>query len=322
MCVVLYHLEFRCYQRPFTPPLLTAHGQWATRQGLILRLVDQTGRVGFGEIAPLPEFGSETLEQAVDFCQQLPQPLTAARILAIPAEFRACQFGLESAWESLTQPGFALTPLAYCGLLPTGAAALDRWPDLWQQGYRTFKWKIGREAIASELEIFQRLVEAFPPQACLRLDANAGLELNSARQWLQVCDRHGIELLEQPLSGSEFEAMLGLSQDFSTPLALDESVATLDQLQACYDRGWRGIFVIKPAIAGSPRQLRQFCQTHAIDALFSSVFETAIGRRMGLQLAQELTAKPRAVGFGVDHWFQDPLTQWPATDFQNLWQQL
>ena len=68
--------------------------------------------------------------------------------------------------------------------------------------------------------------------------------------------------------------MSELSNQYSTPLALDESVATLTQMQACYQRGWQGIFVIKPAIAGFPSQLRKFCQEHKIDAVFSSVFET------------------------------------------------
>jgi hypothetical protein len=62
--------------------------------------------------------------------------------------------------------------------------------------------------------------------------------------------------------------MLEMNTQYSTPIALDESVATLDQLEACYQRGWRGIFVIKVAIAGSPKRLRQLCQEHEIDMVF------------------------------------------------------
>jgi len=55
------------------------------------------------------------------------------------------------------------------------------------------------------------------------------------------CDQVGIEFLEQPLPVAQFDAMLELSDRYSTQLALDESVATLDQLQASYQQGWRGI---------------------------------------------------------------------------------
>ena len=99
--------------------------------------------------------------------------------------------------------------------------------------------------------------------------------------------------------------MLEMSAQYSTPIALDESVATLDELEDSYQRGWRGIFVIKAAIAGSPKRLRQFCQKRDIDAVFSSVFETAVGRQAALQLATELSNPNRAVGFGVNHWFND-----------------
>ena len=99
--------------------------------------------------------------------------------------------------------------------------------------------------------------------------------------------------------------MLELSTQYSTQLALDESVATLEQLEASYQQGWRGIFVIKPCIAGSPSRLRQFCREHEIDAVFSSVFETAIGRLAALKLAAENNHHNRAVGFGINHWFEE-----------------
>ena len=56
-----------------------------------LRLVDETGRVGWGEIAPLPWFGSETLAQAKDFCSQLGKEITDDAIAAIPESLPACQ---------------------------------------------------------------------------------------------------------------------------------------------------------------------------------------------------------------------------------------
>jgi o-succinylbenzoate synthase len=88
-------------------------------------------------------------------------------------------------------------------------------------------------------------------------------------------------------------------------ISLDESVATLQQLETCYSQGWRQIFVIKPLIIGSPSKLRRICQQYQIDAVFSSVFETDIGRHAALQLANELSLQNRAVGFGVNHWFQE-----------------
>ena len=310
--------EYRPYRRSFRRPLQTSHGLWTVREGIILRLTDDGGRVGFGEIAPLFWFGSEPFEDAIEFCQQLPKGIDFETIAAIPADLSACQFGFESAWEMLTIEPTIKSELIYSALLPTGIAALDCWKDLWGLGYRTFKWKIGVAQIEDEIQLFEQLIQRLPPQASLRLDANAGLTRAQAETWLRVCDLHlNLEFLEQPLAVTQLDLMQELSQKYSTPIAIDESVATLDQLQDCYQKGWRGIFVIKPAIVGSPSQLRKFCRENAIDAVFSSVFETAIGQQAGLQLAAELSLKNRAVGYGTSHWF-DELTE----EGDRLWQSL
>ncbi|AUT02554.1 o-succinylbenzoate synthase [Nostoc sp. CENA543] len=348
----MYQFEFRTISRKFARSLVTSHGIWDTREAIILRLCDSTGNVGWGEIAPISWFGSETLEQALDFCRQLPPEITATTILSIPDNLPACQFGFESALEvlgnqfkipygkaSLQNSKFkipewglgtgdkvdcishspCLIPNApfpmphsqYSALLPTGEAALNQWQTLWREGYRTFKWKIGVDDISQELQIFDLLTQALPNSAKLRLDANGGLNYEQAQLWLETCDHWQknpqsqveIEFIEQPLAVTDFFQMVALSQSYNTAIALDESVATLQQLKTCYEQGWRGIFVIKPAIAGYPSRLRKFCQQHEIDAVFSSVFETAIARFAALKLAAELSHKNRAVGFGINHFF-------------------
>jgi O-succinylbenzoate synthase len=309
---------FRPYRRYFCQPLQTSHGLWKVREGILLRLRDQTGNLCYGEIAPIPWFGTETLNQALEFCQQLPQKLTQAEIAQIPDRLPSCQFGFESAWlqgQMPTNHG----PLNVSGLLPSGADALSAWRSLWQQGYRTFKWKIGITETQAELAWLQQLAADLPTTAKLRLDANGGLTQTTAVQWLQQCDQIPIvEYLEQPLAPNRFTQMLELSHAFRTAIALDESVATLTDLQSCYAQGWRGGYVIKPAIAGFPSRLKQFCQTHKIDAVFSSVFETAIARQAGLALATKLSSPQRAIGYGTTHWFQDSDIQ----TFEQLWQNL
>lgn len=96
-----YHVEFRPYRRPFARSLSTSHGTWKVREGIVLHLEAETGQIGWGEIAPLSWFGSESLPQALAFCQQLPPKITATHIFSIPVSLPACQFGFESAWESL-----------------------------------------------------------------------------------------------------------------------------------------------------------------------------------------------------------------------------
>lgn len=312
--------EFRPYHRRFRQPLKTHHGIWAVREGILIRLEDESGRIGFGEIAPLAWFGSEAIEDAIAFCRNAPMIIDSDWIREIPLP--ACQFGFESA--ALMVGGSPLNPLRVgdfeCGRSLQHSGLLSKvedWETLWNQGYRTFKLKIAIASIETEIAAIASLLAQLPKGAVLRLDANMGLGESKLRQWLEFCDNYrNIEFIEQPMLEDDFDIMLKLSQQYQTPIALDESVATLGQLRDCYDRGWRGIFVIKPAIAGLPSQLRKFCQQHQIDTVFSTVFETAIGRQMGLQLAAELS--DRAVGYGTTHWF-DELN---SKNFEELWNSL
>ena len=55
-----YQFKFFHYQRKFKIPLETHHGPWSVREGIILKLIKNEQQIGWGEIAPLPWFGSET----------------------------------------------------------------------------------------------------------------------------------------------------------------------------------------------------------------------------------------------------------------------
>jgi o-succinylbenzoate synthase len=302
-----YQFTYSIYHRRLRQPLHTSHGLWAVRSGIIVRLIDRvSGRSQAGEIAPIRWFGSESIEEAIDWCQSIGDNLTISQIHQIPDTLPACQFGCGSAAIAFDSPPVTNAPIpTLSALLPTGAAAIDAWQALAAQGYSTFKWKIGVAPIAQEVAIWQQLMAALPTNAKLRLDANGGLTYPQAVEWLAQCDREPrIEFLEQPLAVDLISATIDLNRTFSTPIALDESVATFDKLQAAYHQSWRGIYVIKPGIAGFPWRLARFITEHQLDVVFSSVLETSIGRSNAFELAAGLNLT-RAMGFGVENWFED-----------------
>jgi o-succinylbenzoate synthase len=302
-----YQFTYSIYQRPFRQPLKTSHGIWEIRAGIIIKLTDSLGRSHQGEIAPIPWFGSESIEQAILWCQQLGDKITVDRIYQIPDNLPACQFGFGSALIAFDpQPSnIDRAPLDLSALLPSGADALDRLQALSAQGYSTFKWKIGVLPIAQEVAIWRQLIAALPAAAKLRLDANGGLTYPLAEQWLAICRQEArIEFIEQPLAVDEIDRMTALAQKYPTPIALDESVATCDLIEAAYAAGWCGIYVIKPGIAGFPWRLAELITHHQLDVVFSSVMETSVGKNAALQLASTLKLH-RSMGFGVDEWFKD-----------------
>ena len=294
--------QYQLYQNQFKQPLQTSHGIWQIREGIIISLTNTIGTIAQGEIAPLPWFGSETLAQAVEFCQQLQGYITYEQIKEIPDCLPCCQFAFESAYLALQPKQENYNALDFCYLLPAGEKALSSWQKINPKGTNsTFKWKIGVLPLKDEIEILQWLVTLLPPEAKLRLDANGGLTLDRARQLLNICDRlPKIEFVEQPLSSDNLDHIFQLSREYSTLLALDESVASLRQLKSVHQQGWQGVYVIKAAIMGFPSKLVQFCQDYSLDLVLSSVLETDVARQTVLNLSQQLS-HPRALGFGVQH---------------------
>ncbi|WP_309731504.1 o-succinylbenzoate synthase [Chamaesiphon sp. OTE_75_metabat_556] len=301
-----YKFTYSIYRRPFRQPLKTSHGVWKIREGIIIKLTDSLGRSHQGEIAPIEWFGSESIDRARSFCEQVGDRITTTQIHQIPDDLPACQFGFGSALTAFsTTPAQTASHFNTSALLPAGEAAIDRLQTLATQGYATFKWKIGVLPIDREVAIWHQLMAVLPANAKLRLDANGGLTEIAAERWLELCSQAiRIEFIEQPLGLDEIAKTIELAAKYRTPIALDESVATFDRLQIVYDRGWRGIYVIKPGIAGFPWRLAEFITRYQLDVVFSSVMETAVGTAAAYQLASELKIE-RSLGFGVADWFDD-----------------
>ena len=302
-----YQFSFRPYRRPFKTPLVTVRGPWAVREGIIVRLEEAAGRLGFGEIAPLEGFGTESMADALEYCASLGERTDGAVLSETPQKLPCCAFGLRSAFEMLndggTNPGDGFVEI--CALLPTGNQALDALDGLTEQGFRTFKWKIGIEEFSIEQNLFREIVRSLPKGSRLRLDGNGRLTLAEAESWLRLCDECRVEFFEQPLSPGHSNDLLKLARVFKTPIALDESAVGLESLKKVVKGNWPGLLVVKPAIMGSPAAFREWRPGCACPLVFSSAFETAIGYQAGLRLAAEAGSPGYASGFGISEVFTD-----------------
>ena len=335
-----YRLNFKSYCRSLSIPLRTANGVWTERRGVLVRIeaVD-TGCVGFGEVAPLSDFGTESMRTAVDFFSQLGEDIDDATIESIPSELLCCRYALESARDALRKHKSSprLKALDVAALLPAGKAALDCLDMFMAAGYRVFKWKIGVEPLAVEMDVFKCLVARLPQAVCLRLDANGSLTESSAREWMASLLKFGagkIEFLEQPLPRGEEERMFALAEDFPISLALDESVTGFEDLKCLVNKGWRGVLVVKPSLLGKLEAFRQWRKQCPCPLVYSSAFETAVGVESGLGLAATDPVYHRALGFGTLIYFKNDglglhlpgcrllSGVWDLEDFEALWKRV
>ena len=272
-------------QRPFrfhlTQPLRTAAGVLNERCGWLLRLEDEEGRLGWGEVAPL---ALDQLALCRAVLEQLPQHLSREQLeAALTKSPAALGFGLGAALAELD--GLVGTPAAPwrptpppAWLLPAGA----RMPEvlnavLAQHGSQpalTFKWKVAAEEDAMERRRLEQLLEQLPASCRLRLDANGGWDRATAQRWMTaLAPDPRFAWLEQPLPVTDQPGLLALAR--LGPVALDESLDHDPTLR----QSWPGWQVRRPSQEGDPRPLLRQLQAERPRRMLSTAFETGIGRR-------------------------------------------
>ncbi len=299
-------LLHRRYTLPFRAPVRTAHGMWAERAGVIVRLEDEGGRVGYGEAAPIPWFGTETIEEAEAALNVLGEWVTPEQLAAVPAELRCLRFALAGALAEFGEDERRIADnapyLPVAALLAAGRGALTQIASKVELGFRTFKWKVGVGDIGDELALLDDVIGELPSGSKLRLDANGAWDRRQAERWLERAAERPIEFVEQPIAPDARAAddvLRGLAGDFPTPIALDESLVGAHDVERWLAAAWPGIFVIKPALLGDPVPVLARLAEAKADVVFSSALETAVGAKAALELAFAWRGKLRALGFGV-----------------------
>jgi O-succinylbenzoate synthase len=300
---VTYRFAHRRYTLPFRAPVRTAHGIWTTREGFYIRLEDSEGRVGIAEIAPIPEFGPDSLGLTEDLLRSWAGRVTADQLAAIPGTLGCVRFALAAAMEDIAGPAAssATRPdyLTVAALLPAGRPVLAALRLKAEAGFRTFKWKVGATEAGDELVLLDDVLATLPAGGKLRLDANGAWERKQAERWLDRCADLPIEFVEQPVSASargSDDLLLGLAADYPTPIALDESIAQTGDILRWLDLGWRGVFVIKPSLGADPSAMERLTRAQAA-VVFSSALETVVGARGAPAGGGRFVGPPPAPGF-------------------------
>ena len=317
-----HRLTFRRFRLPLRLPVRTAHGVWAERDGVMVRLEDSDGRMGFGEAAVIPWFGTETAEAAEAACRKLGEQVDEARLASVPTRLGCLRNALAAARGEIAAGAEAalgaergavpaLTRRATLGvaaLLPAGRGALAQIGPKAEIGFRVFKWKVGVGDIADELALLDDVCAALPCGAKLRLDANGAWDRRKAERWLERCAERPVELVEQPVAAEargSADLLLGLAGDWPTPIALDESLVGEGDIEWWIGAGWPGVFVVKPSLLADVAGAMARLEKAKAAVVFSSALETAVGARAALRVAFAWTGEPRALGFGVWPLFAD-----------------
>lgn len=244
----------------------------------MLRLLREDGRCGYGEIAPIESFGSESVDKAgallKSFCGLFQDEyLKDDHIHAHPCT----NYALKCALNSLQNNEVDLPEGR-----PVASAKLAGLNDFLDSdaffGRDVLKLKVGEKLqdLRSEWDQLEKVFALAREQNfSVRLDANEQLTIEEAERWIEFLLDYTdvIQFFEQPIDRTLLDEMLVLSK-MGVPLALDESISLLrgqDLVQELSDF----YFIIKPSLGDCEIVESNDWSTEKL--VISSVFESAFG---------------------------------------------
>lgn len=302
------------YKLPFRRPADVGGATLAHREGLLLQLTDEDGVEGWGEIAPLPGFSQESLQDAARntetvarlWCSKFPDALATMRAPSI-------RFGLEQAAMHIlaARNGLPLHQLVsphgrdqvrVCAFLygdsPENLAKAIRSR---LAGYRTVKIKVGRRAPDVDARLVHQVIEDLGSDVRLRLDANRGWSLEDAVRFGRLVKGLPIEFIEEPVKNPL--ALPAFYEQCGVPVGLDESGREFKPAAWSKLKGVAAV-VLKPTLNGGIRsslELANAAVTMGAMPIVSSCYESGVGTLGLAALAAYITRPEDAAGIDV-HW--------------------
>ncbi|WGE49143.1 o-succinylbenzoate synthase [Actinobacillus equuli] len=276
------------YQIPVETGVILRHRRLKQREGLVVKLTEDN-QVGWGEIAPLPEFSQEDLLLAQQQTEQWLAKWLAGQQDDLDSYVPSVAFGLSCALAELNgelaeQGNYRAAVLCYGDPdeLYTELNALE--------GDKIGKMKVGLYEANRDGLIANMLLEALPDLQ-LRLDANRGWTLEKAVKFAEKIAKENksrIQFIEEPCKTPELSRLF--AQASGIAIAWDETVREPNFVVK--NEPNVTAIVIKPTLVGSLQKcIRLIEQAHqqGLIAVISSSIESSLGLTQLARFAQQYT---------------------------------
>jgi o-succinylbenzoate synthase len=333
--------RWTAYRVPFRTPYVTARGIASHREGLILQLEDDSGRVGAGEAALLPDIpdGAATLTSlasqfswrgaldpasialAMETALEVDDPLSA---IVAAFDVALCDLRAQEAGQPIARfldPGAGsavdLNALIVASSATDAAEAATR-ASL--AGFRTVKLKVGMAANAQEeSRRIAAVCDTLGPGRHLRLDANGAWSVDGAIETLHALAGHDIEYIEQPVPPYNLDDLCRVQDAVAILIAADEDASGYQSALRVLAAGAARVIVLKPAQLGG-LLVSWALKERAAAAGIGCVVTTSIGSGIGTAAALHLAAAiggPYAHGLATLDLLEDDLIDDPGLSIES-----
>lgn len=183
----------------------------------------------------------------------------------------------------------------------------DETLKLYEKGYRTIKYKCG--SYPGTLPTLLERVSKRLPDLTIRIDVNGSWSPEETLSNLNQFAGLPVEYVEEPCTFTSPEAFSRIRDNSPLPLALDESITSLTQLEQILKAGRMDAVILKPTLLGSIPEI--IATTSGVNSpvkrVFTSTIESAVARKTITRLALLAGSVDTAHGLDTGRLFQDDL---------------
>ena len=313
--ITIEHINLYPTALPFVEPLRTSFGVEPYKAAVLIEVLTRDGIFGWGEasVEVKPGYGAETVGTALHILKNFCIPPLLGKTLNDPTEVPAiirpvrgnhhAKAGLEAAvWDAAARANHMRLADYFASFLPDGNASRNRAvvgvsigiqasvEDTLKiirkrvgQGYKRIKLKMEP---GWDVEL-ARGVRAEFPDIMLMLDANSAYTLADAEHLKQL-DEFNLLMMEQPLRDDDIYEHSKLQPQLTTPICLDESIKTANDLRLALELGACRVLNLKPARVGGfseSLEIYRICVEHKLPLWIGGMLETGVGRAANVAFA-------------------------------------
>lgn len=301
--VTLHHIRL-----DLISPFVTSYGAYRERDTILVEMEDESGTVGWGECVAFttPWYTEETVHTAwlimqhflipILLGQHIEHPNVIPDIFAQVKRHHMAKAGLETAawdiyskrqgmplWKVLGGNKQEIEVGVAVGLQPTTDELYRKIASYLEEGYKRIKVKIKP---GMDIDLIRGIREHFPDLP-LMADANSAYTLHDV-ELLQQLDPYSLMMLEQPLAADDIVDHASLQKSLKTPICLDESLLTYDDVRKALQLGSCRVVNVKIGRVGGLTEairIHDLCASHHVPVWCGGMLESGVGRAHNLALA-------------------------------------
>ncbi|MBS1673759.1 MAG: o-succinylbenzoate synthase, partial [Actinobacteria bacterium] len=175
-------------------------------------------------------------------------------------------------------------------------------------GCRTAKVKVaeGGQSLADDVARVRAVRAELGPEGRVRIDANAGWNVDEAERAIHALAPYDLEYAEQPCASvAELAELRERIHHLDIPIAADESVRKAADPLAVARAGAADLLVVKAQPLGGLERALRIVAEAGLPVVVSSALDTAVGLSLGAALAAALPELDHDCGLGTAALFAD-----------------